>query len=201
VIRAYLNSYGAAEDRSLNLTNIAARRGTGAVRLHKMEFLNKDGSAMQAVHSGDALRVRFHYECQKGIPSLDFGLRIFSNLGVLLSDVHTWSTDQAVQFAPKGKGCIDLDIDFLNLMPGTYYLGAWAASDFGIYHDELDNVAKLEVEASNFYGTGRGIESRFGLLFFPFRWSVTDDRGSVPESSTENADLASAIAASSVCNV
>jgi lipopolysaccharide transport system ATP-binding protein len=180
VIRAYMNSFGAAEDHSLNL-RATPRRGTGAVQLVKMEFLNKDGGRFQAVHSGDALRVRFHYECQRDIPNLYFGLRIFSNLGTLLSDVHSWSTDQPVELAPKGKGAIELEIDFLNLMPGTYYLGAWVASDFGIFHDELNNVAKLEVEASNYYGTGRGIEARFGLMFFPFRWVANGEAAVGPE--------------------
>jgi lipopolysaccharide transport system ATP-binding protein len=192
VIRSYLNSFWAAEDRSLDLEHISARRGTGTVRLLKMEFLHKDGSELQAVHSGDALRVRFQYECERDIPSLDFGLRIYSNLGVLLSDVHTWSTDQAVPLARKGKGSIELEIDFLNLMPGTYYLGAWVASDFGIFHDELDNVAKLDVEACDYYGTGRGIESRFGLMFFPFRWSANGDGGPVAESATEHSGVARA---------
>ena len=33
-------------------------------------------------------------------------------------------------------------------------------------------MAKIEVEPSDFYGTGRGIEARFGLVLLPFRWKV-----------------------------
>jgi homopolymeric O-antigen transport system ATP-binding protein len=172
VIRAYLNSFGAAATHSLNLSAIPGRKGTGAVRFLSMEFLDAAGSELRVVHSGDPLRVRFHYECQRDIPNLHFGLRIFSNLGILLSDVHTWSTGQALPLAPRGKGSVDLEIDFLNLMPGTYYLGIWASS-FHEWHDVLDNVAKLDVEPSDYYGTGRGIESRFGLIFLPFRWKHT----------------------------
>jgi hypothetical protein len=138
----------------------------------KMSFMDRDGRELSAVHSGDPLRIRFDYECTKDIPNLYFGLRIFSSLGALLSDVHSWSTGEGISRAKKGRGQIYVDIDFLNLMPGTYYLGTWAASDFGIFHDELDNVAKLEVEGSDYYGTGRGIESRFGIMFFPFRWTA-----------------------------
>ena len=138
-----------------------------------MEFLDSAGGDAEVLHSGDPLRLRFHYQCYRDIPNLYFGLRIYSSLGVLLSDVHSWSTGQPVALARKGTGSIDLEIDFLNLMPGTYYLGAWAASDFGIYHDVLDNVAKLELEVSDYYGTGRGVESRFGLIFLPFRWTPT----------------------------
>jgi hypothetical protein len=36
-------------------------------------------------------------------------------------------------------------------------------------HDSLENVVKIDVELSDYYGTGRGVEERFGLVFFPFR--------------------------------
>ena len=142
-----------------------------------MEFLNAEGGQVHAVHSGDPLRLRLHYECQRDIPALYFGLKIVSNLGVLLSNVNTWSTSQGVPLAAQGQDFIELEIDSLNLMPGTYYLGLWTSS-LDEYHDVLDNVAKLDVEPSDFYGTGRGIEARFGLMFFPFRWNhSTHSRG------------------------
>lgn len=169
VIRAYLGSFGAAEGESLDLSGKSERRGTGAVRLRRMEFVDAAGNQQGVFHSGDALRVRIHYECLRDIPKLHFGLRIHSNLGVLISDVHTWSTNQAVPLARKGPGSIELEINFLNLMPGSYYLSVWAAS-FEEYHDVLDHVAKIDLEASDYYGTGRGVESRFGLIFLPFRW-------------------------------
>lgn len=174
VIRAYLNSFGACEGQSLDLTAIPERKGTGAVRLLKMEFLDVHGSPLRVVHSGDALRIRFHYECQRDIPDLHFGLRVYSNLGVLLTDAHTWATGQAIPLARRGTGSIDVQIDFLNLMPGSYFLGAWVSS-FHEWHDLIDSAAKLEVEPSDYYGTGRGIESRFGLIFLPCRWIVSAD--------------------------
>jgi hypothetical protein len=166
-----MNSFGAADDQTLDLTKVTERKGTGAARFLKMEFLNSDGSDQHVVTSGGPLRVRFHYECLRDIRDLHFGLRIYSNLGVLLSDVHTWSTAQPVPLATPGDGQIELEIDRLNLMPGTYYLGAWISS-FGEDHDILNNFATLDVEPSDYYGTGRGVESRFGLMFFPFRWKL-----------------------------
>jgi hypothetical protein len=86
---------------------------------------------------------------------------------VLMSNINTWSVDQAVPLAPKGRGSIDLEIDFLNLMPGTYYAGVEVASMYEI-HDSLENFVKIDVEPSDYYGTGRGVEveERFGLVFF-----------------------------------
>jgi lipopolysaccharide transport system ATP-binding protein len=171
VIQAYLNSFGGQVSQSLDLRDTPGRHGTGAVRFSKMELLSTDGSPLKSLHSGDGFRVRYHYECQRDIPNLHFGLRIFSQFGVLLTDAHTWTTGQAVPLARKGPGSIEIEIDALNLMPATYYLGVWASS-FHEWHDVLDNVTRLEVEPSDFYGTGRGIEARFGLIFLPFRWTA-----------------------------
>jgi homopolymeric O-antigen transport system ATP-binding protein len=180
VIRAYLNSFETVEGNTLDLAAVRDRKGTGLVRFLKMEFLNDGESEGCAIRSGGPLCIRFHYECHRDIPNLHFGLRISSNLGALVSEVHTWSTNQAIDLARKGKGAIDLEIDFLNLMPGTYYAELLAAS-MNEYHDRLENVAKINVEPSDYYGTGRGIEPRFGLVFFPFRWMESKDIRSCPE--------------------
>jgi len=119
VIRAYLNSFDATDKQTADLAAVREREGTGDVRFLKMEFLNESGGEEPVIHSGSRLHMRFHYECQRDIPNLYFGLRIFSNLGVLISDVHNWATNQGITLAPKGRGTIDLEIDFLNLIPGT----------------------------------------------------------------------------------
>jgi lipopolysaccharide transport system ATP-binding protein len=171
VIRAFLNSFGAVEGQSLDLSAIGERRGTGAARLVRMEFLHSGGEGQQVIYSGDPLSLRLHYECKRDLPNLHFGIRIYSSLGVLVTEVTTWSTAQDVPLAREGPGCIDLEIDSLNLMPGTYHLSVWVSS-FHEWHDVLDNVAVLNVEPSDYYGTGRGVEARFGLIFVPFRWKV-----------------------------
>src|SRR3954451_12278879 len=91
----------------------------------------------------------------------------------MLTDLHTWGTGLDIPLTPVGPGEINLDIDFLNLMPETYNLGIWAASNGGEWHDVLDHVMTLEVEPSDYFGSGRGIESRFGLIFFPCRWRLS----------------------------
>jgi hypothetical protein len=50
-----------------------------------------------------------------------------------MSNMNTWSVDQAVPLAPKGRGSIDLEIDFLNPMLGTYYAVVEVASMYEIH--------------------------------------------------------------------
>jgi len=171
VIHAYLNSFEPGHEQSLDLATVRERKGTGDVRFLKMEFLNEDGDEQRVLHSGDPVRIRFQYECQRDMRNLYFGLRIFSNLGTLISDIHSWATNQPIPLAPRGKGSIDLEIDVLNLTPGTYYAGLWAATP-GEWHDVLDNVAKMDIQPSDYYGTGRAVDARFGLVFFSCRWNL-----------------------------
>jgi hypothetical protein len=95
-------------------------------------------------------------------------VRIYSSLGTLITESNTYSTGLEMEASPR-RGFVDLEIDFLNLMPGSYHISVWTATVFE-WHDLLDNVTALEVEASDYYGTGRGVESRFGLIFLPCRW-------------------------------
>jgi lipopolysaccharide transport system ATP-binding protein len=194
VIRAYLNSFESSDMQTVDLAAVRERKGTGHVRFLKMEFLNEAGGGERVVRSGGALRMRFHFECYRDIPNLHFGLRLYSNLGVLVSEIHTDFTNQAIDLARKGKGTVDLEIDFLNLMPGTYYAEVFTAT-WDEYQDRLENAVKIDVEPSDYYGTGRGIEARFGLVFFPFRWkqpaiilSDAGDKSAAPATSTHAAE-------------
>jgi lipopolysaccharide transport system ATP-binding protein len=172
VIRAYLSSVGNSDKGGLDLTTIKDRKGTGAARLTKLQILDTNGDLRHMVHSGDSVTFRLHYECKREIPNLLFGLRIYSNLGTLITETNTHSTGLEMETSPQ-RGYIDVDIDFLNLMPGSYHIGVWTATVFE-WHDLLENVTVLEVEGSDYYGTGRGIEARFGLMFLSCRWKRGD---------------------------
>jgi hypothetical protein len=60
-------------------------------------------------------------------------------------------------------------------MPARYYLTLWAQGTGPKHYDILENCMVLNVEGSNYYKTGRGIDSKFGLMFFPCRWRRVDD--------------------------
>jgi lipopolysaccharide transport system ATP-binding protein len=179
VIRAYLTEVTATDQAVVDLSTVSRRTGTGEVRLVKLEFLCDDEQGRHVIHSGDSLTARLHFECRREIPSLHFGMRIFSNTGVLITEVNTWATNEEIPLAGEGPGSIGLKIDFLNLQPGSYYIGVWASSFFE-WHDVLDNIGKLEIEPSDFYGSGKGVTSRFGYVFLPYHWFPCE-AGNTPE--------------------
>ena len=70
-----------------------------------------------------------------------------------------------------GKGWIDLRIDRVNLMPSRYYLTLWLSSMGGVKYDHLDHCIALDIETADPYGTGKGMGSRFGLVYVTGGWS------------------------------
>jgi hypothetical protein len=69
-----------------------------------------------------------------------------------------------------GDGQIDLEIDCLNLMPARYYLTLRLMGAGQVRYDMLEHCIALDVETSDVYNSGKGLDSRWGLVFLPGRW-------------------------------
>jgi hypothetical protein len=121
------------------------------------------------VRSGDKVRIRLHYRAFKRLRDLVIGINIHTELGTLLSASNNWATGDDIPFVEPGDGYVDWVVDMLNLLPGRYYLSLWLGKWENL-HDVLKHCVAVDVEPADFYGSGRGIESRFGLMFLPCRW-------------------------------
>ena len=97
------------------------------------------------------------------IPDLHVGLEIRNEMGLLLSISNNWMTGPSLVRVPAGAHDFDLDIDALHLMPGRYYLTLWLKGPDSRNYDLLENCLMMDVETSDWYGTGRGIDPHFGL--------------------------------------
>jgi lipopolysaccharide transport system ATP-binding protein len=172
VLEAYIRSVAVVQQAKLDLGSIQARAGNGEARLTAVEFLTHDGEPLKMVRSGQEMIIRLHYFAKVPIANPTFILKMFTELGTMLTEMNTWMTDCEIPVIEAGSGYIDLEIDFLNLMPGRYPISVALAGTWPTYYDRLDHCAVLEVEPSNFYKTGKGIERRFGIIFLPCRWKL-----------------------------
>lgn len=173
VLRNYMGTYAGSERSSLDLTTVANRRGTGAAQYRSIAFLGDNDAPMDLIRSGDSFRVRLGYEVREKVVSPIFGFQLFSASGVFLTDVSTWNLGVEIPVLQPGHGHLDLRIDSLNLMPGRYFLSLWLTSPDGTRHDVLEHVRALDVEPSNYYKSGRGIDSRFGFVVLPCSWELS----------------------------
>jgi lipopolysaccharide transport system ATP-binding protein len=182
VLRHYMSMFAGTESEALDLSTVIDRRGSGAVRYRSISILDEDGQPRSLTRTGEAVRIRLNYEAVERVVNPIFGFQLFSATGVFLTDVSTWNLGVEIPTLHPGDGYLDLAIDALNLMPGRYFLSLWLTSPDGTLHDVLEHVTALDVEPSNYYKSGRGIDGRFGVIALPCRWDVAGMQLSLPAS-------------------
>lgn len=169
VVRAYMSTFAAAGHGAADLESIESRTGHGEARFTHLEFLDPQGVPTHYVRSGDHLVVRVHFRVHTVIHDLWVGIEVNTDSGIRLTATNNWATGFHVPSVSPGESYMDLEIDCLTLMPGRYYLSLWLGK-FHHLHDGLQNCVTMDVEPSDYYGTGRGVDSAFGLVFLPCRW-------------------------------
>lgn len=171
VVRSYMSSFAEKQANIFDLTKHKTRSGNGHVRFTSLQFLNLEKKPQELFRSGDSLIVRFSYEVKKKTTTPYFGIKIFSDLGTLLTELNSWNTGFEILQLTPGSGTLELRINNLNLMPGQYPISIWI-SDGSTLIDVVDHCATLDIEASDFYQTGRGIERMYGVMFFHCSWEL-----------------------------
>lgn len=174
VIRHYMSSFAGAQRTGHNLSNIEARRGSGEIKYTGIEFLDFNRKAKDLIRSGDSLVVRLHYKAERQVQKPHFGFEVHTDLGTMITSLNTWSTGFEISALRPGQGYIDLEVSSLNLMPDRYYISLWLARPGPGHYDRLDHCAIMDIESSDYYHTGRGIERRFGIIFFPCQWRLPE---------------------------
>jgi lipopolysaccharide transport system ATP-binding protein len=172
IIEAYMDTFAAADQASSDFSKIEGRRGDGHARYTGLEFLSSDGQPQPVTRSGESVTFRFHYHADRSIPYPSFGIRLYSEMGTLVTDTSTWHHGIDIPLLRDGVGFLDLTIDLLNLMPGRYVCSLWLTSADGVIHDVLEHCVRLEVEHANIYQSGKLVDARHGLVFFPQRWNL-----------------------------
>jgi lipopolysaccharide transport system ATP-binding protein len=173
VIEAYMGSFASPDSAFSELTAAEGRRGTGEIRFTRVEFRSTDGNLQSVTRCGKSLVIRLHYRANEPIERAAFSLRMYTELGTLVTDTGTWLHGLDIPLVPAGDGYLDLEIDSLNLLPGRYTFSLKLDSCVETHvYDALEHAVHLDVEEAPIYGSSRRIDSRWGLVFFPQRWRL-----------------------------
>ena len=122
VIDDYLTESHA--DRAADGTH-GARWGTGEARVEKMEVLDVSGEPVKRVCTGDTVIFRFHYKSDALIPKPVWGMALFTLDGVWVTGPSTREVGLFPdQLEPGAEGYVDLRVERLLLLPGTYDVSA-----------------------------------------------------------------------------
>jgi ABC-2 type transport system ATP-binding protein len=151
---------------------IGARWGSGEARIERVEVVGPDGNETSRLQTGDKVTFRLHYHANEPIPRPVFGLALFTLEGVLVTGPNTREAGLVPQRI-EGDGVIELTVDRLLLLPGTYDISV-SLYDYQVVHpfDFRQKVARFDV------GPGVPHETFGGVVSLDGRW------GSIPSPST-----------------
>lgn len=100
------------------------RRGTGDIRFMALELINSAHEAVGVLISGEAARLRVHYECHEPIGDAVFGLTLVNT-----QDVPVMSVSSGRTAVEPGRGYMDFVTDALLLLGGSYYVNSLVTAE------------------------------------------------------------------------
>jgi ABC-type polysaccharide/polyol phosphate transport system ATPase subunit len=150
-------------DRAEAEDGAGARWGSGEGRIDRIELLDGEGAPTTKVRTGDTVTIRFHYATREAIEKPVFGLAIHSLDGVHVTGPNTREAG-CVPGWIDGAGVVDLRVERLLLLPGTYDVTA-ALTDYAALHpyDYRHRAFRFDVEAGNPHETYGGVVSLGGV--------------------------------------
>ena len=152
------------EDRSAEEHATGSRFGSGEVRLERLEVLDREGRATDDVRTGEAVTFRLHYDAAEPIERPTFSVELHTIEGVLLTRPRASEAGLTPDHI-KGRGTVDLVVDRLPLLPGTYDLSATVADESSLHvFDSRHRALRFDVEP------GDPHESFGGVLTLQGRW-------------------------------
>ena len=143
-----------------------ARWGSGEAVIENVELIGRDGRPTFDVHTGDPIVVRMHYRAHEPIPQPVFGLAVHTVEGVHVTAPNSLEAG-VVPDKIHGAGVVDVTIDRLLLLKGTYDLSV-ALADHAVLHtyDFRQRVLRFDVSPGEPQETFGGVVSLGG------QWSI-----------------------------
>jgi ABC-2 type transport system ATP-binding protein len=101
------------------------RWGTGEARVEKIEVLDASGEPVKRVYTGDTVVFRFHYKSDTLIYKPVWGMALYTLDGVWVTGPSTREVGLFPdRLEPGAEGWVDLRVERLLLLPGTYDVSA-----------------------------------------------------------------------------
>ena len=142
------------------------RRGSGEIQITGVQLFTGDGlSPVKRFRTGDSIRIRMSYSAAKPIPKPVIGITIEALGGATVTDPCTRDVGMVPE-ALSGEGAIEVHLDDVSLLPGTYDLHT-SITDFNRSHiyDNLHLAFRFDVMSGKPYESG-------GLVTVRPQWTI-----------------------------
>lgn len=152
----------------------AGRWGSREISLDELEVLDARGDPATMIRTGQPVTFRFHWSASEPVRRPVFSLAVHTLDGTAVTNPNTHDAgpvpDQLV-----GHGHVDLVVDPLTLLPGTYDLSGAITDDAALHvYDHRRRALRFDVEP------GMPRESAGGLVTLNGRWILTPSADQLP---------------------
>lgn len=147
------------------------RQGLGRVKISAIEI-----SAPKGLATGRTLTVLASYETKKDVKIKEFGLSIWTDREVKYISLSTEFTGGLKNIPPHG--IVSCTIPELPLVKGNYILNFFISSIDGL-EDYILNAQSFHVDDSDFYGTGKSVDPRWGAIAVRHKWDIRENHDTV----------------------
>ena len=141
--------------------------GSGEARIERVELLDDRGRPAIRIRTGDPMTIRMHYSTDEPVEKAVFGIAIRNVDGILVTGPNTRDCD-ATPEKIDGRGYMDLHVERVLLLPGTYDLtvSIW---DWAISHplDAIDRVLRFDID----HGSPT---DRLGVISLDPQWNLVE---------------------------
>lgn len=146
------------------------RQGNGALRVTELTFRDASNGEVKIFRTGDDVVIDLKYESvsQTAPRNVTVSLAIDSHLGQRVAVVDNGMSGFHFETIDS-RGIIRCQLPKLPLAAGRYYLTFFITVN-GIIADWVMRAATLEVEASDFYNTGRYPHAHDGYVLLQQKW-------------------------------
>lgn len=153
-------------DRESDGETGGSRWGSGEGRIERIELLNERGESVNRVATGEAVTIRLHYKLSEPLTKPVFGVAVHTLDGTHVTGPNTREAD-LVPDELSGEGHVDLTVDRLLLLQGTYDVSA-SIYDYACLHpfDFRHRAFRFDVDPGE-PREGYGFVSLGGQWAFP----------------------------------
>jgi ABC-2 type transport system ATP-binding protein len=139
-----------------------SRWGSGEARLERIELIDASGVPKTTVHTGEAVTFRLHYTTNRPVEGPVFALALHTLDGVVITKPSTRQSGALPQQI-DGAGVVDLAVDRLLILPGTYDVSAVLTDRAALHtYDHRDRAFRFDVDHGKPHETDGGVVSLDG---------------------------------------
>jgi lipopolysaccharide transport system ATP-binding protein len=173
VVAMYLSSF--RESSSVSLDERSDRAGDGSIRFTDMRVESADGTACEAIQSGQDVQFSVSYRaCKGGLRHVEMSIDIFAESGQCMLIMNSEMAGRGFESIPD-TGRFTCRIDRFPLSPGEYFATLFCRVN-GSISDWVQHACVVRVEAGDFFGSGRLPPATHGGFLAPQEWSVESDQ-------------------------